>query len=231
MPAGTTPSGCVVAVAASRCRRHPTASAPERCPPARFGASWYPEAPAAVVGEPAGPFRAHGITAVCGIESRGFLLGAATAVQLGVGFAAIRPRLAAGVDARGVEEFLLRPPAHPVLVPARELLWQRVAQRAYVTVPPYAHELYGRPAPASETVTRRLRTTGTLLRRIPARPRRPLPPEHVLRAVAGPGPEARPAPYKAGRDPAILDQGPPSAPDRHRDTTPGWSAGQADGVA
>lgn len=36
------------------------------------------------------PFVDEGITAVCGIESRGFLLGGAAAVQLGVGFVPIR---------------------------------------------------------------------------------------------------------------------------------------------
>jgi len=36
------------------------------------------------------PFVDDGITAVCGIESRGFLLGGAAAIQLGVGFIAIR---------------------------------------------------------------------------------------------------------------------------------------------
>jgi uncharacterized protein (DUF2236 family) len=151
--------------------------------------------------------------------------------ELAACVAEVRPRLAAGADARAVDDFLLRPPAHPLLVPARELLWRRVAQLAYAALPPYAHELYGRPAPDPEAVTRRLRATGTVLRRIPARLRWQLPPKHILRAVARLGPDARPAPYKAGRDPAILDQGPPSAPDRHRDTTPGWSAGQADGVA
>jgi len=34
--------------------------------------------------------RADGLTAVCGIESRGFLLGAAVAVELGVGFVPVR---------------------------------------------------------------------------------------------------------------------------------------------
>ena len=38
----------------------------------------------------AGPFREDGVTAVCGIETRGFLLGAAAAVELGVGFVAVR---------------------------------------------------------------------------------------------------------------------------------------------
>lgn len=36
------------------------------------------------------PFRDQGVTAVCGIESRGFLLGAAAAVELGVGFVPVR---------------------------------------------------------------------------------------------------------------------------------------------
>ncbi len=36
------------------------------------------------------PWRATGITGVVGIESRGFLLGAATAISLGVGCVAIR---------------------------------------------------------------------------------------------------------------------------------------------
>ena len=36
------------------------------------------------------PFREAGVTAVCGIESRGFLLGGAAAVELGVGFVPVR---------------------------------------------------------------------------------------------------------------------------------------------
>ncbi|WP_419992668.1 phosphoribosyltransferase family protein [Streptomyces boninensis] len=48
------------------------------------------EALAAVVRGLAGSFREDGVTAVCGIESRGFLLGAAAAVELGVGFVAVR---------------------------------------------------------------------------------------------------------------------------------------------
>jgi len=36
------------------------------------------------------PFRATGISAVTGIEARGFLLGGAAAIELGVGFIAIR---------------------------------------------------------------------------------------------------------------------------------------------
>jgi adenine phosphoribosyltransferase len=36
------------------------------------------------------PLRGMGVTAVCGIESRGFLLGGAPAVELGVGFVPVR---------------------------------------------------------------------------------------------------------------------------------------------
>ncbi|MEW2264924.1 oxygenase MpaB family protein [Streptomyces sp. NPDC047853] len=118
--------------------------------------------------------------------------------ELSAYFARVRPELAAGPEAHEVDDFLLRPPTHPLLVPARELLWRRVAHLAYDSLPPYAHELYGRPAPAPGTVTRRLRVTGTLLRGIPARLRWQLPPQHILRATARLGPAARPAPYKIG---------------------------------
>ncbi|MFE0786974.1 oxygenase MpaB family protein [Streptomyces mutabilis] len=113
-------------------------------------------------------------------------------------FARVRPELAAGDDAHEVDDFLRRPPVHPLLVPARALLWHRVAQLAYDSLPPYAHELYGRAAPDPVTVTRRLCATGTALRTIPARLRWQLPPKHILRAMARLGPAARPAPYKLG---------------------------------
>ncbi|MFF7376630.1 oxygenase MpaB family protein [Streptomyces massasporeus] len=114
-------------------------------------------------------------------------------------FEKVRPDLAAGPEAREVDDFLLRPPTHPLLVPAREVLWRRVAHLAYASLPPYAHELYGRPVPDPATVTRQLRLAGLLLRRIPARVRWQLPPKHILRAMARLGPDARPAPYKLGR--------------------------------
>lgn len=49
-----------------------------------------PDALSGVVRGLAATFEGEGITAVCGIESRGFLLGAAVAVELGVGFIAVR---------------------------------------------------------------------------------------------------------------------------------------------
>ncbi|MFE2462157.1 oxygenase MpaB family protein [Streptomyces sp. NPDC059402] len=129
----------------------------------------------------------------------------ANRAELAAYFARVRPELAAGPEAHEVDDFLRRPPTHPLLVPARELLWRRVARLAYDSLPPYAHELYGRPAPPPATVTRRLRATGTVLRAIPARLRWQLPPKHILRAMDRLGPTARPAPYKIGRQAAILD--------------------------
>ncbi|MFG2639287.1 oxygenase MpaB family protein [Streptomyces sp. NPDC048362] len=115
--------------------------------------------------------------------------------ELAAYFERVRPGLTAGPDALDVDDFLLRPPVHLLLTPARELLWRRVAHLAYAALPPYAHELYGRPAPPPAVVTRRLRTTGALLRRVPARVRWQLPPRHILRAMARLGPQARPAPH------------------------------------
>ncbi|MET7754377.1 oxygenase MpaB family protein [Streptomyces sp. NPDC005389] len=127
-------------------------------------------------------------------------------------FETVRPRLEAGADARTVEDFLRRPPVKPVLVPAREVIWRRVAALAYDTLPPYAHTLYGRAAPPQETVTRRLVTTADLLRRVPARLRWRLPPGHILRAMDRLGPGARPdpytypAPYPLSEPASILDE-------------------------
>ncbi|MYW66916.1 DUF2236 domain-containing protein [Streptomyces sp. SID8379] len=120
-------------------------------------------------------------------------------------FEKVRPDLATGPEARAVDDFLQRPPTHPLLTPARAVLWRRVANLAYASLPPYAHTLYGRPAPAPAVVTRRLRATGTALRCVPDRVRWQLPPKHILRAMARLGPDARPAPYKVGRWVAILD--------------------------
>ncbi|MFE0463989.1 phosphoribosyltransferase family protein [Kitasatospora sp. NPDC058965] len=61
---------------------------------------------AAVVRGLVEPFRRAGVTAVVGVESRGFLLGGAAAVQLGVGFVPVRkagglfpgPKLARDTD-------------------------------------------------------------------------------------------------------------------------------------
>ncbi|MEU6393985.1 oxygenase MpaB family protein [Streptomyces sp. NPDC046939] len=127
--------------------------------------------------------------------------------ELAAYFASVRPELAVGPDARVVDDFLQRPPTHPLLVPARDLLWRRVANLAYASLPPYAHELYGRAAPDPAVVTRRLRATGTALRAVPARLRWQLPPKHILRAMARLGPHTRPAPFKVGTRVPILDRG------------------------
>ncbi|MFD9564318.1 oxygenase MpaB family protein [Streptomyces sp. NPDC059994] len=129
----------------------------------------------------------------------------ASTAQLAAYFADVRPQLAAGADARDVDAFLRRPPVHPLLAPARAVLWRRVAGLAYDALPPYAHELYGRPAPAPHEVTRRLVATGRLLRRVPPTVRWQLPPKHILRAVDRMGPGTRPSPYTLRRQAAILE--------------------------
>jgi adenine phosphoribosyltransferase len=48
------------------------------------------EAFARVIAGMVAPFRGESVTAVAGVESRGFLLGGAAAIELGVGFIAIR---------------------------------------------------------------------------------------------------------------------------------------------
>ncbi|WP_351224528.1 oxygenase MpaB family protein [Streptomyces sp. NPDC002133] len=123
--------------------------------------------------------------------------------ELAAYFETVRPELAAGADARTVDDFLRRPPVHTLLVPARGLLWRRVAALAYYALPPYAHELYGRPAPPPDRVTHQLLATGNALRAIPSRVRWQLPPGHILKAMARLGPGSRPAPYKLRRQAAI----------------------------
>ncbi|HEY9327764.1 MAG TPA: oxygenase MpaB family protein [Streptomyces sp.] len=129
----------------------------------------------------------------------------ATAAQLAAYFEQVRPRLASSPEALDVDHFLRRPPVHPLLVPARAVLWRRVAALAYQSLPPFAHELYGRPVPPTATVDRRLRTTGTVLRAIPAGLRWKLPPGHIVNAMARLGPGSRPTPYTLKRQAAILD--------------------------
>ncbi|MFJ9343204.1 oxygenase MpaB family protein [Streptomyces sp. NPDC101733] len=118
----------------------------------------------------------------------------------------VRPRLAAGADARAVDDFLRAPPVHPLLVPGRNLLWGPLSAIAYGTLPSWAHRLYGRPAPDPRVVTRRLRLTGRALRSIPAGLRWQLPPGHILRAMRRLGPGSRPSAYTLRTSAAILDR-------------------------
>ncbi|MGW1184882.1 oxygenase MpaB family protein [Streptomyces drozdowiczii] len=129
----------------------------------------------------------------------------ATTAEMADYFAGIRPRLARTSEALDVDDFLRRPPVPPLLVPARALLWRRVAALAYQSLPPFAHELYGRTAPPPAAVDRRLRATGALLRAVPARLRWRLPPGHIMNAMARLGPAVRPTPYTLKKQAAILD--------------------------
>jgi uncharacterized protein (DUF2236 family) len=130
----------------------------------------------------------------------------ADTAELAAYFDRIRPELAAGPDAHAVDAFLLGPPVPAVLVPGRNLLWRPVADLAYGLLPGWAHQLYGRPAPAPDRVTRRLRLTGHLLRSIPAGLRWKLPPGHILRAMSRLGPGSRPSPYTLRISASILDR-------------------------
>ncbi|WP_274388952.1 oxygenase MpaB family protein [Streptomyces cavernae] len=125
--------------------------------------------------------------------------------ELAAYFEKVRPELAAGDEAREVDDFLQHPPAPWPLIPARELLWRRVAHLAYAALPPYAHDLYGRSVPPQDRVARQLRAAGAVLRCVPERVRWQLPPKHIIRAMSRLGPGSRPAPYKVDRGLAILD--------------------------
>ncbi|MEV6162610.1 oxygenase MpaB family protein [Streptomyces sp. NPDC052052] len=128
-----------------------------------------------------------------------------TTAQLAAYVERVRPQLAASAEALDVDDFLRRPPVHPLLLPMRALLWRRVAALAYQSLPPYAHELYGRPVGPVRTVDRRLRTAGTMLRCIPPGLRRRIPPGHIRDAMARLGAGSRPTPYKLRSEAAILD--------------------------
>ncbi|MET9322390.1 oxygenase MpaB family protein [Streptomyces sp. NPDC003038] len=130
----------------------------------------------------------------------------ADTARLAAYFDTVRPVLAAGADAHAVDAFLRSPPVHPLLVPGRHLVWRPLAGLAYGSLPGWAHQLYGRPAPAPRRVTRRLRLTGHVLRSIPAGLRWQLPPGHILRAMRRMGPGSRPSTYTLRTSAAILDR-------------------------
>ncbi len=79
-----------------------------------------------VVGALAAPFSDAGVTAVAGVESRGFLLGGAVAIELGVGFIAIRK---AGALFPGAKASALTAPDYRRK--QTELLLQRMAIDAH----------------------------------------------------------------------------------------------------
>jgi uncharacterized protein (DUF2236 family) len=120
----------------------------------------------------------------------------ADTAQLAAYFEKVRPELAATPEAYEVAGFLQAPPVPRLLLPARAVVWRRAAGLAYAALPAFAHELYGRPAPAAPSVTRRLRTTGRALRAIPPYIRWQLPPGHILKAVGRLGPGTQPSRYK-----------------------------------
>ncbi|SHL50442.1 oxygenase MpaB family protein [Actinacidiphila paucisporea] len=108
-------------------------------------------------------------------------------------FEAVRPQLAATPESAEVASFLKAPPVPWPLLPARLAVWRAVAGTARAALEPWAHELYGWPAPSQAAADRRLRAAGRLLRAVPARLRRQLPPGHILGAVGRLGPGSRPS--------------------------------------
>lgn len=110
-----------------------------------------------------------------------------------------RPELCATPEALEVFAFLQRPSVPRALLPLRCAAWGRATALAYAALPPFAHELYGRPAPALPVTRRRLRRTGLLLRAIPSPLRWQLPPGHILKAVGRLGPGTHPSAYRLQR--------------------------------
>ncbi|MFG2305652.1 oxygenase MpaB family protein [Actinacidiphila glaucinigra] len=111
-------------------------------------------------------------------------------------FEKVRPELAATPEALEVFAFLQGPPVPRALLPLRLAVWGRTTALAYAALPPFAHELYGRPAPAVPVTGRRLRATGLLLRAIPSYVRWQLPPGHILKAVGRLGPGTHPSAHR-----------------------------------
>jgi hypothetical protein len=64
--------------------------------------------------------------------------------------------------------------------------------------------LYGRTPPSEAATTRRLRTTGRLLRAVPATLRWQLPPGHILKAVGRLGPGTHPSAHRLRARPAEM---------------------------
>jgi uncharacterized protein (DUF2236 family) len=108
-------------------------------------------------------------------------------------FGTVLPELATTPESYEVTRFLAAPPVPWPLVPVRPALWRAVAGTAYAALPPWAHRLYGRPAPSPAATDRRLRAAGRLLRAVPARLRWQVPPGHILKAVGRLGPGTRPS--------------------------------------
>lgn len=109
------------------------------------------------------------------------------------------PALAATPEAFQVLSFLFSPPVHPALLPARATVWRWAARLSYASLPAFAHELYGRPAPGPGSVTATLRAAGSGLRAFPSALRWQIPPGRVLKAVGRLGPGTHPSAYRMRR--------------------------------
>jgi uncharacterized protein (DUF2236 family) len=118
------------------------------------------------------------------------------AARLAAYFEKVRPELAATEEAFEVFAFLEAPPVPSVLLPVRRAVWHRASALAYAALPPFAHALYGLPAPPAGTATRRLRAAGRALRTVPEGLRWRLPPGHIPKAMDRLGPDTRPSAHR-----------------------------------
>lgn len=111
----------------------------------------------------------------------------------------VRPALGGSHEADEVWEFLRRPPVHPILWMGREILWRQIAELAYGSLPPWAHDMYGhRPIPqvAVTAGLRLLRTSSILILPVV---RLVFESPHIKAATTRLGPDAKPSPAKLPR--------------------------------
>lgn len=120
-------------------------------------------------------------------------------------FEDVRPALGRSEESDEVWEFLRRPPVHPVLWPARELLWRRIADLAYGALPSWAHAMYGhRPLPPF-AVTAGLRGLRTTLSAVLPVVRTVYESPHIKAAAERLGPDVMPSPARLPRDLAAAE--------------------------
>ncbi|WP_412542014.1 oxygenase MpaB family protein [Longispora sp. K20-0274] len=113
-----------------------------------------------------------------------------TWADMGDYFERMRPALARTVEADEIYDFLTTPPVNP---PMRAGWWP-VARVAYGLLPPWAVELYGRPAWSPAQAEWRLRALRRTAKLIPDRLRWRVPTGNILRAIDRLGRDATPSP-------------------------------------
>ncbi len=105
---------------------------------------------------------------------------------------ATRPVLARTAESDEIYEFLLRPPLNAAV----RAVWGGLARIAYGLLPPWAVEMYGRPAMPAAVATRRLRGLRRAALLVPGRIRWRRPTGNILKAMDRLGPDATPSPRR-----------------------------------